>query len=429
MFSVTYFVMLPFAYASPIGIIRPQLFHNGGTGPCEGCHLVKGAPAKRGTTAEPASASLDLIGSDPSSTCLRCHQAPAGGGQTMDHYIATNPADLAGGSPPRQLTPGGDFGWLKKNYRWSGDGERGESRGERHGHNILAIDFNYAADIALSMSPGGNYPSNALSCISCHDPHGTYRRSADGAIATSGPAIVSSGSYKSSPEPDAASTVGTYRLLAGKDYQLKHFPGGNPFTADPPAAVAPDNYNRKESVEDTRVAYGSGMSEWCGNCHALIHSDSYANARIHPSGNGAKLSMSVTANYNFYISSGNLSGNSSSSYTSMVPFEMGTDDYRELKEVANNDGSDRRGPSGNANVMCLSCHRAHASGWDSMTRFNEKAEFIVYNGRYPGIDNGAPSGIAQGRTEAEVQQSFYDRPAGLYANFQRSLCNKCHAKD
>ena len=426
---LTLFAAAPCASASSFFTNRPELFHNGGTGPCDGCHLVKGTSANRGATDDSASASFELIGSDPSSTCLRCHQAPAGGGQSMDHYIASNPADLAGGSPPRQLTPGGDFGWLKKNYRWSGNGDKGESLGERHGHNIVAIDFNYGADATLSMSPGGTYPSSALSCISCHDPHGVYRRSADGAIGTSGPPAISSGSYKSSPDPDVASTVGSYRLLAGKEYRLKHFPGGSPFTADPPAAVAPDNYNRGESATDTRVAYGSGMSEWCGNCHALIHNNNYPNTRIHPSGNGAKLSMSVTANYNFYIASGNLSGSSSSSYTSMVPFEMGTDDYRELKEAANSNGSDKRGPSGNANVMCLSCHRAHASGWDSITRSNERAEFLVYNGRYPGIDNGAPSGIAQGRTEAEVRKTFYDRPAELYANFQRSLCNKCHAKD
>jgi hypothetical protein len=113
----------------------------------------------------------------------------------------------------------------------------------------------------------------------------------------------------------------------------------------------------------------------------------------------------------------------------MVPFEMGTNDYNKLKTTANSTGADRSGPTMEANVMCLTCHRAHASGWDSMTRWNMQSEFIVYNGRYPGIENGAPADVAQGRTSMEIQKTFYDRPARYYAYYQRSLCNKCHAKD
>ena len=31
------------------------------------------------------------------------------------------------------------------------------------------------------------------------------------------------------------------------------------------------------------------------------------------------------------------------------------------------------GPDGDENVMCLSCHRAHASGWDDALRWNDSA--------------------------------------------------------
>jgi hypothetical protein len=84
---------------------------------------------------------------------------------------------------------------------------------------------------------------------------------------------------------------------------------------------------------------------------------------------------------------------------------------------------------GSPNVMCLSCHRAHASGWDYMTRWNMKAEFLVYKSLYPGTDNGSPPEMAQGRTAMEAQRTFYGRPSSVYAGYQRSLCNKCHAKD
>jgi hypothetical protein len=72
---------------------------------------------------------------------------------------------------------------------------------------------------------------------------------------------------------------------------------------------------------------------------------------------------------------------------------------------------------------------AHTSGWDSMTRWNMEAEFIVYGGRYPGIDNSSSAQYAQGRTTVEMQKTFYDRGAGSFATYQRSLCNKCHNKD
>jgi hypothetical protein len=411
------------------GAPGPQLFHKGGTGNCDGCHLIHNSDEAGEINDNPSQSTNNshrLKGSDPSSTCLNCHQASVDNPLPQQHYVATNPVQMAQGMPPRELTPGGDFGWLKKNYRW-GNNER--SLGERHGHNIVALDYSYSSDTTITTSPGGSYSAANLSCISCHDPHGNYRRFMDGTIGNKGLPVAASGSYSNSPDPNSNSSVGAYRLLAGKGYQTKHAAGGNLFTADPPAAVAPITYNRSESSADTRVAYGSGMSEWCGNCHARIHNDGNNGARRHPAGNSAKLSMETITNYNSYIASGNLNGNSSVAYSSMVPFEMGTNDYTTLKATANSSGADRSGPTTEANVMCLTCHRAHASGWDSMTRWNMQGEFIVYNGRYPGVDNGAPADFSQGRNAAEVQKTFYDRPARLYASYQRSLCNKCHAKD
>lgn len=387
-------------------------FHNGGTGDCRGCH-----------TTPP-----ELKGSDPGSTCLLCHQAPAGTSQPSGSYVAT--ATLSSFLCV-QLPPGGDFCWLKKSYRWQSSGVQGlgqtqESPGERHGHNIVALDFGYVADAGLAFAPGGTYPGSALSCISCHDPHGNYRRGADGTISVTGLPIVASGSYSNSPDPDAAGTVGVYRLLGGKGYLPKNPTGVSPFTADPPAAVAPPSYNRAEDSGETRVAYGSGMSEWCRNCHVTIGTSS---GHGHPSGNSALLSQEAISIYNAYVSTGKLTGTAAASYTSMVPFEMGTNDYALLKKVANSNNSELAGPEGSANVMCLTCHRVHASGWDSIARWNMQTEFIVYRGVFPGIDNDAPPEYAQGRLAAETRKTFYDRPASLYGIYQRSLCNKCHAKD
>ncbi|HEY3307062.1 MAG TPA: hypothetical protein VGJ93_01280 [Desulfuromonadaceae bacterium] len=409
----------------------PKGFHNGGTGSCDGCHAKTNTSANSARltapTGDPEEKSRGMFnGEDPSSTCLICHSAPKGQKQPAGYFVATNNEDLVAGQPPSQMTPGGDFGWLKRSYRWStresATIKDGSSQGERHGHNIIANQFGYTPDFTNVTAPGGSYPAEKLACTSCHDPHGNYRRQADGSINTdSSIAIIASGSYKSSPTPDATHAVGSYRMLAGKGYAPKINDGAVVFTANPPVAVAPDAYNRAEPKHgDTRVAYGSDMSEWCQNCHKPHN---------HPTGNSAKFSATVLKQYNSYVASGDMGGSKSASFSSLVPFENGSKDYQELKKTVGSGDGDLSGPKAGENIMCLTCHRAHATAWDAMTRWNTKSEFIVYNGKYPGIDNGSPSNIAQGRTSNETQKAYYDRAVDSFALYQRGLCSKCHAKD
>ena len=399
-------------------------FHDGGVGECAGCHSLH--PAETGAGKARPGGGIVLMGADAASTCLRCHLKP-GQKHPASHLVATAEADMSPGIPPSQLTPGGDFGWIKKTYRWSG-GEResgGDSPGELHGHNIVASDHRYVPDMRNAAAPGGTFPSARLSCISCHDPHGKYRRLSDGSVTTSNEPIRASGSYDVSPDPTAGQAVGVYRLLGGKGYSSS-LHEGTPFTADPPAAVSPADYNRPEDRGETRVAYGKGMSEWCANCHTSM----LGGRMSHPAGGHVKLSGAVAALYNAYVASGNLSGNPATSYLSLVPFEMGTADYALLKGAARTSGGLSAGPGASSTVMCLSCHRAHASGWDHATRWNMKAEFLVYKGDYPGTDVGdVPARVSQGRTRAEIRKTFGDRPASAFATYQRSLCNKCHGRD
>ncbi len=411
-------------------------FHSGGVGECDGCHSMhnssEGMENVTGRALMTGAGPYLLKANDQSGACLNCHERVGDIGPTTFH-ISTPSIELESGIPPKQLTPGGDFAWLKKDYSWvSGPtGTIMNSAGDRHGHNIVAQDFLYLADKTNTQAPGGSavYPSSSLGCTSCHDPHGRYRRNSDGSITTTGRPIAGSGSFKSSPSPNGTVSVGTYRMLAGQGYLPKSLSGGTPFSYGPPAAVAPDNANRSEAVTQTRVAYGAGMSEWCMNCHFNMHTPLYPGAANlhHPFGAAAKLGISYSKadNYNRYVKTGDLTGLADTSYLSLVPFEEGTSDYTVLKSHANADGSWLVGPDRTyAQVMCLSCHRAHASGWDGIMRWNTKSEFISYNGYY------APSAnpeYAQGRTEVEARQAYYDRPAlPTFAPNQDSLCNKCH---
>ncbi len=420
-------------------------FHSGGVGACDGCHSMhnssEGVSNVTGYAFMSGTGPYLLKASDQSGVCLNCHERAGDIGPTTFH-VSTPSIELQPGVPPKQLSPGGDFGWLKKDYAWisSPTGSIQYSYGDRHGHNIVALDFLYQADATNTQAPGGLtvYPAANFACTSCHDPHGRYRRNFDGSITTTGRPIAGSGSFKSSRDPDTTLSVGSYRMLAGQGYLPKSLSasGALAFTYDPPAAVAPDKPNRSEAVTQTRVAYGAGMSEWCQNCHYNMHTPLYPGSAnlLHPYGATAKLGIislstdsiySKADNYNRYVKTGDLTGLINTSYLSLVPFEEGTTDYTVLKSHANTDGSWLVGPDKtNAQVTCLSCHRAHASGWDGIMRWNTKSDFIVYNGYYSPAANPE---YAQGRTETEATQAYYGRPESpTFAPNEDSLCNKCH---
>jgi hypothetical protein len=129
-------------------------------------------------------------------------------------------------------------------------------------------------------------------------------------------------------------------------------------------------------------------------------------------------------NYNRYVKTGDFSGTFGGAtpgpYTSLVPFAEATGEIVTLQSHAKNDDTYLNGPGSSDTVMCLSCHRAHASGWKHALRWNSEETYIVENGAYQ---------ADMGRTAAETQGAYYDRPASVFATFQKSLCNKCHAKD
>jgi hypothetical protein len=399
-------------------------FHSGGVAECGGCHSIH-SPRPGG--------SFLLVGVDQSSACLTCHQNAADTGPSSYH-ISTAPGSLGPGQAPLQRTPGGDFGWIKKDYTFVVRGTTINEDGDTHGHNIIAGDFGYAVDGTNATAPGGSgFPSNQLACNSCHDPHGQFRRNQAGTISKTGQPIYASGSYYNGTsvaanEPTANESVGVYRLLAGAGYTKDGvtFPGN-------PAAKVPSSYNRTEATTQTRTSYGLATTgghatwgNWCGTCHPDMHS---SGNYVHPV--DEDLDSDIALIYNSYKKSGDMTGTIADSFTSLVPFVKGTGVYADLAALAVNNNTQLGGPASTGDqVSCLSCHRAHASGWEYALRWNMEGEFITYNGQYPGTDTTptVPQ-FARGRLGAETQAAYYDRPVTTFATYQRVLCNKCHAKD
>jgi hypothetical protein len=404
-------------------------FHSGGVAECEGCHSMHnslgGVAVISGRTVSVANSGL-LKGQDQSSTCLACHASadtiPEG------YHILTLPFSRT--TLPVEMTPGGDFTWLAKDFIWipGSGGTIGYSFGYQHGHNVIADDFGLTQDGRLSVAPGGTYSAAQLSCISCHDPHGKTRiMNTAGTQSTTGKPIRTSGSY--GEEPNSWSAVGTYRLLGGVGYRPRSNPASPAFTQPAMFAAVNSNYNRTENVSNTRVAYGSYSSEWCANCHnaMLREHGNLPNGFGHPV--GRTLDSGIAATYNAYVKTGDMTGSSATSYSSLVPFQNGS--------LARNSAlftftSSTTGPSSTDRVTCFTCHRAHASGWNSILRWNNASGFLTVADSggaaiYP--DWTTNPAQAMGRTTQEIQRSYYERPATKFAPYQRTLCNKCHAND
>jgi hypothetical protein len=130
------------------------------------------------------------------------------------------------------------------------------------------------------------------------------------------------------------------------------------------------------------------------------------------------------------VKSGDLTGTVATSFSSLVPFMENTGDAGVLRTHARSDNTYLNGSWTADKVACLSCHRAHATGWPSMLRWSIEGEFIVYNSLYPGIDTTptVPQ-LARSRLAAETRAAYYDRPVTEFASFQRVLCNKFHVKN
>ena len=179
-----------------------------------------------------------------------------------------------------------------------------------------------------------------------------------------------------------------------------------------------------------RVAYGSGMSEWCANCHTAMLENNYTSGMkglVHPTGNSAKLTGAVAANYSAYISSGIMTG-TGANYSSIAPFEIGSSDYTALKAFPVTPTA----ASTSSNVNCLSCHRSHASAFESMARYYLGNEFmtIADGSNVASYDTSTTENkINTGYTVAQQTNAYNGRPATVFGPWARNYCNKCHAKD
>ncbi|MBL7033382.1 MAG: hypothetical protein ISR91_04485 [Candidatus Delongbacteria bacterium] len=321
-------------------------FHDAGVAHCNGCHTMHNS--EDGALVDPDSPNGNawlLRDATASDVCLSCH------GDHLGAVFGDDPL-----APPSPIGAGNFVYLLEDNLN---DGHAGASNpigGDAAGHNIVAPSRGVAADATLMSSPGGSFPSSSLGCSSCHDPHGNddFRML-----------------YSAGPIQD-----GLFN-----------------FTNAAPEATGRSIFG---GAPGAHTAYQDGMSSWCGNCHGDFHDE--ANGRlIHPS--GSAIGGTIAQTYNLYNGTADITGGAqATAYLEEVPFE----------DAANTSIMSTEGPSAGSKVMCLTCHRAHASSGPDAGRW----DFSVTLLEEDGLESGS-----------------YALPDPYGDDDQRSLCNKCHKKD
>ena len=319
-------------------------FHDGGVGSCAGCHVTHGEVDGQVVFVDGDPLLLAATATD---LCLLCH-----GGQ--DGVFGMNPL-----SPPPERGAGNFVFLLEDNLNDAPDGMTNPIAGEAAGHSVVSLDLGVDADSRWAYSPGGDFPVESLGCTSCHDPHGNENfRMLNGTGPVQG---------------------GLFSFL----YPAPEAEGIDPMD---PLTV--------ESLT-LHTAYQSGMSAWCGNCHDTYHDHHVGEDPFeHPSDH--TLGGRIVSIYNAYDGASNpRSGVRELAYLPAVPFQSAD------ASVTSTAGPTRGGDQ----VMCLTCHRAHASSAPAAGRWDFNVERLDQDGQVSGS---------------------YPIPNPYADAAQGQLCAKCH---
>ena len=344
-FSIKWFVMV-------LGLALMIGFSNGWSkvsGPCSACHTMHNSQNKSEVAKNGPFEAL-LIGG-----CVFCHTGTNTGTNKIPYVLSTTPPTYNFGGF-RNTLAGGNFYWVQNN-------------GDRKGHNVAGIA---PPDPAFDKPPGydpNNYPSitgtlrpaswtQQLTCAGNFGCHGKFDATNS---SLNDPIIAILGAHhknilRTNGTAPADEVWNSYRFLWGiKGTEDPNYEYGNP------SPTAHNGYYASTTPGDK-----ASINYLCGECHGKFHSSAnvgYASPWLrHPT----DFDMNTVAgkgygNYpNVNIFAGKLGVTNPHDYFADVP--VGNTQGAVLSTVL--------GGSGDAIVLCLSCHRAHGSPYDYILRWN-----------------------------------------------------------
>jgi hypothetical protein len=325
---------------------------------------------------------------------------------------------MTGTLPPNYALPAGDFYWSLA------DSRKGHNPGKSLGVQSLMMP----SDAVLTVSPGGNYSTEDWDCTSCHDPHNRFgenvvawrqlRRKINGIVHTGNETVSfgvesyggNEGPTTSGYEPILSNSRGDIRGGANNLNYVNTRADGNPLEG---ARL----YPFLAESDTNKNVYRGGFSSFCAVCHGNFHGGNGesrtannpntrvngawvkhpANVRMNEAGSKYGIASYTVAVTNQQGTNPNPAG-----YDWKYPLVQPSNDFTVRKNVAS--ANNPLTAIGDSRIMCLTCHKAHATKYENMTRW----------------DTNAHSFIANGQTDFTGQISSGDNPA--YG------CGKCHQK-
>ncbi|NPA39523.1 MAG: cytochrome c3 family protein [Thermodesulfobacteria bacterium] len=325
------------------------------SGPCSACHTMHNSQnsspvAENGGSSQPFEALL--IGD-----CIFCHTGTNTGTNKIPYVLSTTPPTYNFGGF-RNTLAGGNFYWVQ------------QTNGDRKGHNVAGIA---PPDAALGLTPPGydpnDYPSvtgtyrpatwtQQLTCAGNFGCHGRFDATNS---SLNDPIVAILGAHhknitRTNGTAPATEVWNSYRFLWGiKGTEDPNYEYGNP------SPTEHNGYYASTSAGDT-----GSINYLCGECHGKFHWSTYVGYASPWLRHPTDFDMNTVAskgygNYpNVNIFAGKLGVTNPHDYFADVP--VGNTQGAALPSVLNT--------SGDAIVLCLSCHRAHGSPYDYILRWN-----------------------------------------------------------
>lgn len=305
------------------------------TGNCSNCHTMHGsqtpAPPQwtgRGWTPGATHAALLVA------TCVGCHSNT--GAETI--LSDNTPVVLNIGTSPTAPLAGGNFSYITP-----------DAVGHAKGHNVAGIN---AVDISLGTTPpGGTNLGNQLTCSGTYGCHGhNGRQSEDTAIDDETQAMKGAHHGNDSPplDGDKTNVARNYRFLLGIKGKEDHL-------------WEKDNVNTSHNeYKGSTSSATDTISFLCAECHGKFHTWV-----------GGSTEVGTTSPWLRHPTDTYLK--SSGEYANYTTYSM-------VAPVARLDPDNVAHPEmvtpGTDIVMCLSCHRAHASPYFKMMRWDYKGSTL-----------------------------------------------------
>lgn len=322
------------------------------TGQCANCHTMHNSQGGAAVVQNMVNGSMVLSASPNeallTTNCIGCHQGNNSVGDRTTPYVLQTSAPVynkTGTESDTSTLAGGNFYWVSSGF-------------DATGHNVSDITSPDDTRFPGNVPPGGTGVRPQLTCAGSSGCHGD--RSVDGEV----PSMLTAhhgndmSSYK-----DGSSLPASYRFLLGvkgledTEYEYR------------PASTQHNKYYGIDRSLETQNVDGT-ISNLCAECHGDFHQGSGKIA------SGSFGTSGVWLRHPTDFDMGRAA--SSTEYESYNGGTGANNVYSVVAPVATNSTSEILNTtiytaSGDAIVMCLSCHRAHGTPHQAILRWDYKA--------------------------------------------------------